>query len=61
MDNNILDFLMPLMTNFGKYNCMGNVCALLFVFDGVKVTQEILDYILSNDFYLIVLIEPLKL
>lgn len=36
MDNNVLDFLMPLLTNFGSVIAWAVACGLLFVFGGEK-------------------------
>jgi undecaprenyl-diphosphatase len=36
MDNNVFDFLMPLITNFGSVIAWAVVCGLLFLFGGEK-------------------------
>ena len=36
MDNSILDFIMPLITNFGSFIAWGLVCVILFIFGGTK-------------------------
>lgn len=36
MDNNTLDFLMPLITNFGSIIAWAVICGLLFIFGGQK-------------------------
>jgi len=36
MDNNVFDFIMPLITNFGSIIAWVVICGLLFVFGGVK-------------------------
>jgi len=36
MDNNVLDFLMPLITNFGSLTAWAVLCGLIFIFGGKK-------------------------
>lgn len=36
MDNNLFDFIMPLLTNFGSFIVWAVVCGLLFIFGGEK-------------------------
>ena len=36
MDNNLFDFLMPLLTNFGSFIVWAAICGLLFIFGGEK-------------------------
>ncbi|WP_321421282.1 phosphatase PAP2 family protein [uncultured Methanobacterium sp.] len=36
MDNNLFDFIMPLLTNFGSFIVWAAICGLLFIFGGEK-------------------------
>ena len=36
MDNNVFDFIMPLITNFGSFIAWAVICGLLFIFGGEK-------------------------
>jgi undecaprenyl-diphosphatase len=36
MDNNVFDFIMPLLTNFGSFIVWAAICGFLFIFGGEK-------------------------
>jgi undecaprenyl-diphosphatase len=36
MDNNVFDFIMPLLTNFGSFIVWAVICGILFIFGGEK-------------------------
>ena len=41
LENNILNIILPVLTDFGSLLAWGVVCALLYIFGGVKNSEKL--------------------